>query len=289
MLKRIFTPADKRYFRILQWNCNGVRPKLSKLQKYLQENNIDAAFIQETHLNKKHMLEVGSDYIIQRCDRPSHKGGVMSIFHKNVCFYRMRIRPPPGVEGQSWNLYLHNGEVLTVHNWYNPIQNNKMFSLGPVQGFMRSGSLLLGDFNCKSLWWGYSGRDRVGKCFEQFVHGNDVKFLNKSHEKTFVGKSCKGTSRFSLESAGTSPDLSLASVDIADDCDWLIGDNLGSDHKTIKILIDMSGQGAVKKGRVEPIQARKKKRKLSFKVRLKRKLKLCFKNIKQFLLRKIRK
>jgi len=285
-LKRIFSPSEARYFKILQWNCNGVRPKLSKLQKYLEEHKIDAVFIQETHLNKKHTLDAGANYIVQRSDRPTHKGGVMSIFHKNVRFYKMRIRAPPGVEGQSWNLYLHNRDVLTVHNWYNPQQNNKLFTLDPVEKFMRRGSLLLGDFNCKSVWWGYAGRDRVGKCFEQFVSGNDVKFLNKSHEKTFVGKRCKSGSRFSLEAAGTSPDLSLASIDIADYCDWSLGDSLGSDHRTIKIEIDMKRKGAVKKGRVEPMLVVRKKRKLSFKVRLKRKIRLCFKNLKKFLLRK---
>ena len=41
-------------------------------------------WLQETHLNKHHRLDLGHGYTIRRMDRPSHKGGVMSIFNTRL-------------------------------------------------------------------------------------------------------------------------------------------------------------------------------------------------------------
>lgn len=100
--------------RILQWNCNGVRPKLDQLRAFLDKEKIDCAFIQETHLNRHHGLSLGEGYTVRRLDRPSHKGGVMSVFNTRLHrVYRMRIQPPAGVEGQSWILYTPNNQFTT--------------------------------------------------------------------------------------------------------------------------------------------------------------------------------
>ncbi len=45
--------------------------------------------IQETHLNRHHGLDLGPGYIVRRMDRPSHKGGVMSIFSSRLYRYTM--------------------------------------------------------------------------------------------------------------------------------------------------------------------------------------------------------
>lgn len=219
--------------RILQWNCNGVRPKLDQLRAFLEAEKIDCAFIQETHLNKHHRLDLGHGYTIRRMDRPSHKGGVMSIFNTRLHrVYRMRIQPPAGVEGQSWILYMPNNDVLIVHNWYNHGRSsNKSFSLNSVKPYMRTGALLLGDFNCKSPWWGYAGTDHVGRTVQAFVEANDVAFLNDKDAKT-------------LKSFNTTPDLSIASKDLASLCTWRLAEPLGSDHKTIVISLSLASRSS---------------------------------------------
>jgi len=124
-LKRILIGPGTE-IRILQWNCNGIRTKRDQLRQLLLRERIDIALIQETHLNTHHSFHLGPDYVIHRKDRLTHKGGVMSVFHKKYSrHYKMNIRTPVGVEGQSWFL-IHNGfSKLMLHNWYCVPVNSK--------------------------------------------------------------------------------------------------------------------------------------------------------------------
>ena len=70
---RIFS-RDSRELRILQWNCNGIRPKATRLREYLELERIDVALIQETHLNPHHTFDLGPDFVVYRKDRKTHKG-----------------------------------------------------------------------------------------------------------------------------------------------------------------------------------------------------------------------
>ena len=48
------------------------------------------------------------------------------------------------------------------------------FIFDKVEPYMRRGGLLLGDFNCKSPWWGYKGTDSIGRALQSLVQGNKV-------------------------------------------------------------------------------------------------------------------
>ena len=86
--------------------------------------------------------------------------------------------------------------------------------------------IFLGDFNCKSHWWGYTSTDPVGRAVQSVVQNGDVRFLNMKGVNTLR--------------QGTIPDLSLATHDIADQCSWSTGHYLGSDHKTILITLNFN-------------------------------------------------
>jgi len=226
LLKNLFIGQVE--IRILQWNCNGIRPKRDRLLEYLDRNMIDVALIQETHLNPHHKFDLGSDYVVYRQDRSTHKGGVMSVFHKKYArVYQMRIKTPDGIEGQSWAM-MGSGFKIMLHNWYCPPRSRQSDkqgekrSLRAIIPYMRVKGLLVGDFNCKSHWWGYTGSDSLGRNMQQLVVNHGIKFLN--HKKTTT-----------LPAHGTTPDLALATPDIADCMKWKTGDTLGSDHRTIII------------------------------------------------------
>jgi len=226
LFKNLFVgPAE---IKILQWNCNGIRSKRESLLEYLEKNRIDVALIQETHLNPHHRFDLGCDYVVHRQDRPSHKGGVMSVFHRKYTrVYEMRIRTPDGVEGQSWAM-MGSGFKIMLHNWYCPprskqsVKQLKKPTLKAIIPYMRVKALLVGDFNCKSHWWGYTGSDSLGRSMQDLVVNHDVKFLNQKKTVT-------------LPAHRTTPDLTLATPDIADYLKWEVGDRLGSDHRTIII------------------------------------------------------
>ena len=76
MFKRIFSvfSSSETELRILQWNCNGIRPKAERFREYLDREKVDIAVIQETHLNPHHSFDLGPDYYVLRKDRTTHKG-----------------------------------------------------------------------------------------------------------------------------------------------------------------------------------------------------------------------
>ena len=82
MLRRLLRAIgwQKRELRILQWNCNGIRPKGERLKEFLSREKIDIAVIQETHLKPHHSFTLGPDFVIHRKDRSTHKGRYLSIF-----------------------------------------------------------------------------------------------------------------------------------------------------------------------------------------------------------------
>jgi len=239
--------------RILQWNCNGIRPKAAQFRAFLLKEKIDIALIQETHLNPHHSFSLGPDFIIVRNDRRTHKGGVMSVFRSSLTrVHRLNISPPAGVEGQSWMVGGLGGglRALLLHNWYlTPTRRaNKEFSLNSVKPYMRQTGLLLGDFNCKSPWWGYKGTDTVGRSIQSLVEHNNLVFLNE-----------KGVS--TLRHHGTTPDLSLATGDLAGRCSWRAGDYLGSDHRLILINVNLRRQcNTAGANRIVPLAAKPRTR-----------------------------
>ena len=87
-LRRILPPFSvERELRILQWNCNGIRPKASRLREYMEQERVDVALIQETHLNPHHGFTMGPDFQVFRKDRISHKGRQFHIDLMIVILY----------------------------------------------------------------------------------------------------------------------------------------------------------------------------------------------------------
>lgn len=266
MFSRLWhTLIGKKELRILQWNCNGIRPKTAQLLELLEKEQIDVAVIQETHLNPHHSFSLGTEYIVHRKDRNSHKGGVMTIFRSNLNrVYKMRIETPAGVEGQSWILKAPGLGTLLLHNYYcPPATATARFNLKPVIPYLRQSALLLGDFNSKSPWWGYKNTDPIGRSVQKLVNHHNVVFLNQKGVATL--------------DRGTVPDLSLASADIARHCEWRIGQYHGSDHRTI--LIKVTNKSREYSGRVVPVKTTKKRRRRLTLKRLWTTLSLYFKKI----------
>eukprot|EP00088_Acartia_fossae_P070989 TRINITY_DN9640_c0_g1_i1.p1 TRINITY_DN9640_c0_g1~~TRINITY_DN9640_c0_g1_i1.p1 ORF type:complete len:283 (+),score=46.28 TRINITY_DN9640_c0_g1_i1:36-884(+) len=249
-MKRVLVGPDKE-IKILQWNCNGVRKKRTVLKDFMYKEKIDIAFLQESHLNPHHKFDLGPDYVIHRKDRHTHKGGVISVFHKKFTrVYRMNISIPAGIEGQSWILiYSGLNKNLILHNWYcTPRHSNrkKGFTLEPLLPYMKTKSILVGDFNSKSHWWGYDHTDSLGRSVQSLVNSDQAAFLN-----------IKGISTLR---SGTTPDLSIATRDIVDRCTWRTGPYLASDHKTILVTYSPHHSKSNNNNRVIPCQKPKKKK-----------------------------
>lgn len=74
-------PIFKGY-RVVAWNTNGLKPKITEFTNYLTHNNIDVALLTETKLTPNDVVKI-KNYIVYRVDRPTNGGGV-AIAVKNI-------------------------------------------------------------------------------------------------------------------------------------------------------------------------------------------------------------
>ena len=77
----------KRPLRILQWNADGLNPKMTEFRCFLQEYKIDIALVQETKLLEKFKLPAVPGYKPYSGDRPGaeHAGrGLLTYIKEDV-------------------------------------------------------------------------------------------------------------------------------------------------------------------------------------------------------------
>ena len=70
-------------FKILQWNCNGLKNKLPEVTDFMFNNDIKIAAIQETKIPPVSSLKSFNGYNILRSDRG---GGIAFVIHRDVFF-----------------------------------------------------------------------------------------------------------------------------------------------------------------------------------------------------------
>ena len=137
-------------------------------------------------------------------------------------------------------------DLKKLGRYCHEIKNTPVGSLN----FFQIVNVLSGDFNCKSPWWGYRGTDPVGRSLQALVQRGGVVFLNERGAPTLR--------------QGTTPDLSLATGDLAGRCRWRAGEFLGSDHRTI--LIHLSFKNSARyTNRIVPMERKINRRTLTAK------------------------
>ena len=72
-----------RYLRCLTWNADGLKHQYYETIHFLLKNNIDIAFINETHL-KPHINIAENRYKMYRLDRIDMQKGGLLILHKHT-------------------------------------------------------------------------------------------------------------------------------------------------------------------------------------------------------------
>ena len=74
-------------FKILQFNCNGLRNKVTEILNWMNKKDIKIAAFQETKLSEKVQLSDLGDFILIRKDRLKDTGGgIAFLIHKNISF-----------------------------------------------------------------------------------------------------------------------------------------------------------------------------------------------------------
>jgi len=202
---------------LLQWNTNGIRPRLAELKNYISENNQpDIICIQETFL-KPNIPFLLHPYNIERRDRTDgEKGGLATLIKQGIQY--TVVPHIPDIEELTIAIKLQQQKIY-ISNIYNP-PDHKLDSNIYNQLCTLPNIILLGDLNAHSALLGGKTSSVTGKELEEIIDSNNLVALNDGS-----GTHLKQNGELSAI------DVTLASSNLAAKCDWKVHENtMGSDH-----------------------------------------------------------
>ena len=216
---------------ILFWNCQGIRPKRKELELYLK-NIIDVIALNETFLSKKHNFR-NPGYDTIRNDRSTGQKGGVAILVKHGLVVNKEYRNSDfniinNNEALAIDLELSNNQNLTLAAIYCP-NGNPYLTLSQTINNLSDNVMLVGDFNSKFESFGCAKKTASGPMLKNIQQQRNLIYLNND-EHTHMDRS-KGSTDL-LDMAFISPNLAKH------DIQFQIGDDLGSDHLPIEVLID---------------------------------------------------
>lgn len=221
--------VEPKLINILHWNAEGAYKKKLPLAQRLQKEDIHIACLQETYLKESQRFSVRG-YQVYRQDREGRaKGGVAILVKNSIPAQEFTINTNDQAEIHGVNIKVDNRQ-LKIINVYCP--QDKELSLDHMI-ISEELSLIVGDFNSHSEAWGYPESDRRGEEVEDWQIEKNLLLLNDPDDTpTFF-------SRRWLTS--TTPDLAFATNDVSRKSTRMVLEQLGgSDHKPVKISIDMN-------------------------------------------------
>ena len=167
---QVLDEAGKSYWPCFKWSrgintseCPSVECRRhlkwkASLAERLNQEQINVACIQETHLNPNptHRFRIRG-YQTFRVDRKGkHKGGVLILVKNNIPATEILINTNQQAEIHGINVVVNNSKI-TIYNLYCPQYKNlylQSMDLPPEN------CLFVGDFNSHSTCWGYEETDR---------------------------------------------------------------------------------------------------------------------------------
>ena len=229
------TPTPTNCLRLMQWNANGISGRITELLTFLHSNNVNIAAVQESKLTNKTKPLKTPGWEALRLERHKNKcGGLLMLIKDTIPFVDNTAALPksadPHLEQQVISITIPNRQLLHIHNIYIPPRSSCSAGHNASIAHLLSNnemSLIVGDINAHhSRWDTNTNEDERGQQLADEIDAADYTILN---ENEATRKQTNGRS--------TSPDISLASNDIALLSDWSVSTSLASDHLSILIAI----------------------------------------------------
>jgi ribonuclease HI len=220
----------KSELTILQWNADGLNPKIPELEKRADERQVDIIAIQETKLRATSRTPQIRGYIPVRTDRPGAEypgGGLITYIKKDIAYRKIGASKVGSVEAQAVSIQQNKDTWLDITNVYvPPSRDDSTRDLSWIP--LRNNSVVLGDFNAHSpLWDPVQPSDKQGEELVDWTLEKDLHICNNG-DPTRVNR---GTGGYS------SPDITIVSKNLEQHISWTVDDDMGSDHSPIIIKI----------------------------------------------------
>ena len=212
-------------YKIIQWNCRGVKPRFEELLLLLSLLRPSVFCLQETFLKPNDTFTLKGfnvyNHIHLDCLRAS--GGSSLLVHSTLPQRQIKLKTDLQAVAVSVTL---EKEITFCSVYIPPSYLLKSEQLTSLLQQLPSPYMLVGDFNGHNVLWGCNDNDPRGELIEDFITKNDICLMNDK-SNTYLD-SGKGT--FS------SLDLSLCHPSLYLDYDWSVcEDQRGSDHFPILI------------------------------------------------------
>ena len=214
------------------WNCQGVRSNRKELELYLKDNNFDIVALNETFLTKKIDFKIQGYDTIKNDHSTGARGGVVFLVKhglvSNEEYRNTDFNIITDNEALVIDIDLSNDQNLILATIYCPKGNPDLRLFETINNLSDNVTFVC-DFNSKLEAFGCAKKITSGPMFKTTQNQLNLVYLNideHTHLDRFTGNTDI------LDMAFISPNLSKH------DIQFLIGDDLGSDHLPIQIAID---------------------------------------------------
>ena len=215
--------------KVLQWNADGLNPKIAELGEFVKKHQVDVALIQETKLTKDKPTPKLYGYTAVRADRPDAQfpgGGLITYIKHNIAFRKIGSAKNGCVEAMSVSVQQQAKKWLDLTNVYVPPGSRESNDVSWLPA--NSTCIIAGDFNGHSkLWDPNQPSDKMGENVVDLVLANNL-FCCNDGSPTRINRGTGGLS---------APDVTLASTNLNNKITWTSIDDLGSDHMPIILEI----------------------------------------------------
>lgn len=221
--------SSNNSFKILHWNCNGIRKKKVELFDYLVREKISIACLNETKLSDKIRFSHDQFNII-RLDKVTQgvpKGGVAIVIHKAITHSLLPSFGTELVEAVGIRVTLHNGQLLNIISAYltgTASEHNYDAYRRDLRKLNIPNSILLGDLNSKHQYWGCQRSNRAGNVLYDVLMCSNFEIYPPQSPTYFPGGNRLPSF---LDIVLSNSPLQFEPVKVLDD--------LGSDHLPIQI------------------------------------------------------
>lgn len=162
--------------KIAAFNCNGVLNRITEIDRYVNDHNLDIMMLTETHLaSGLHYYGKPKNYIFYRVDHPEDnaRGGVGLLVKKSIQhFYDPRINvSTDAIQSVGIGIKTNLGEIYVASVYLTP--NSKEFNFDSIINFFSSlpkRHILGCDFNCKSVSFGCRKTSTRGTILQRVLH-----------------------------------------------------------------------------------------------------------------------
>ena len=155
-------PVISKPVVLLNFNANGLKNQLLEFTKYLQDNLVDIACINETHLKLSDNIKI-PNYVVYRTDRVNIPGGGTAIFIKKTISHDLvKIANLQNIECTCITILLNNKETTIAAVYNQPSKPLLISDLNKLINNIKK-FIILGDLNAKHQSWNSITQNSRGK------------------------------------------------------------------------------------------------------------------------------